>query len=98
MVWCGQALYHQEASLQSGMYLVDTFYNFCTFHDSLRQEPPTGRHKWAERTPAMAAGITDHCWRPAELMTFKLAPTPWVLPKRRGRKPKQAEERAMASV
>jgi len=94
----GRAIYRQEASLQSGMYLVGTFYNFCTFHDSLRQESPVGRRKWAERTPAMAAGITDHRWCPAELLTCKIAPPPWVPPKRRGRKPKQAEERAMAST
>ena len=91
----GRGLYRQEAPLQSGMYLVGTFYNFCTFHDSLRQECPAGRRKWRERTPAMAAGITDHCWSPPELLTYKIAPPPWVPPKRRGRKPKQAEERAM---
>jgi len=94
----GRALYRQEVSLQRGMYLVGTFYNFCTLHDSLRQECPAGRRKWSERTPAMASGITDHCWCPAELLTYKIAPPPWVPPKRRGRKPKQAEERAMASA
>lgn len=40
------------------MYLVGTFYNFCSFHDSMRQKRPDGRRKWAQRTPAMAAGIT----------------------------------------
>jgi transposase-like protein len=94
----GRALYRQEISLARGMYLVGTFYNFCTFHDSLLQEYPMGCRKWAERTPAMAAGITDHCWRPAELLTYKLPPPRWAPPKRRGRQPKQAEERAMASV
>lgn len=94
----GRALYRQETTLQSGMYLVGTFYNFCTFHDSLRQERPEGRRKWAEYTPAMAAGITNHCWCPTELLTYKLAPPPWVPPRRRGRKPKQAEVAAMASA
>jgi transposase-like protein len=92
----GRGLYYQQASLDAGMYLVGTFYNFCTFHDSLRQEHTAGRHKWNERTPAMAAGITDHCWSSQELLTYKIAPPPYVPPKRRGRKPKQAEERAMA--
>jgi transposase-like protein len=32
----GRGLYRQEAPLQTGMYLVGTFYNFCTVHDSLR--------------------------------------------------------------
>jgi len=94
----GRGLYYQQASLDAGMYLVGTFYNFCTFHDSLRQEQAAGRHKWSERTPAMASGITDHCWSSQQLLTYKIAPPPWVPPKRRGRKPKQAEERAMASA
>ena len=33
----GRALYRQEVPLQTGMYLVGTFYNFCTCHASLRQ-------------------------------------------------------------
>jgi transposase-like protein len=86
----GRALYHQEPTLQAGRYLVGTFYNFCCCHDSLREEQPEGRRKWRERTPAMAAGITDHCWSPAELLTYKVAPPPYVAPKKRGRKPKQA--------
>jgi transposase-like protein len=94
----GRGLYYQQASLDAGMYLVGSFYNFCTYHDSLRQECPGGRCKWSERTPAMASGITDHWWCPAELLTYKTVPPPWVPPKRRGRKPKQAKERAMAGA
>jgi len=86
----GRALYQKPETLQAGMYLVGSFYNFCSFHDSLRQEQPVGRCKWKERTPAMAAGITDHCWSSQELLTYKVAPPPYVPPKRRGRKPKQA--------
>lgn len=94
----GRALYRQAAPLQTGMYLVGTFYNFCTYHDSLRQERPEGCRKWAERTPAMAAGLTDHCWSAAELLTYQIAPPPWVPPKRRGRKPKQACASAMVGT
>jgi hypothetical protein len=36
------------------MFLVGTVYNFCTPHASL--------HPVQKTTPAMAAGITDHCW------------------------------------
>jgi transposase-like protein len=93
----GRALYYQEATLQTGMYLVGTCYNFCSFHHSLRQEQPEGRHKWKERTPAMAAGITDHRWSLQELLTYKIAPSPYVPPKRRGRKPKQACPPAMVT-
>jgi hypothetical protein len=94
----GRGLYHQETTLQAGMYLVGTVYNFCTVHHSLRQKQPDGRRKWGERTPAMAAGITDHCWSLKELLTYKLAPPPYVPPKRRGRKPKQACPPAMGAV
>jgi len=86
----GRALYYQQDTLSAGMYLVGTFYNFCSFHKSLRQERADGRRKWHERTPAMAAGITDHCWSTQEVLTYKIAPAPYVAPKRRGRKPKQA--------
>ena len=86
----GRALYHQEAVLHAGMYLVGTFYNFCNYHASLRQEKPEGRRRWLECTPAMAAGITDHRWSSQELLTYKVAPPPYVAPKRRGRKPKAA--------
>ena len=85
-----RALFHQQKTLMAGMYLVGTAYNFCSFHDSLRQEQPEGRRKWRERTPAMAAGITDHCWSTQELLTYQIAPPPYVAPKRRGRKPKLA--------
>jgi transposase-like protein len=94
----GRALYRQTPTLQTGMYLVGTFYNFCSFHDSLRQERPQGKRKWVPCTPAMAAGITDHCWSTAELLTYKIAPSPYVAPNRRGRKPKQACQPAMVAA
>src|ERR687886_1882186 len=57
----GRALAHKPETLQAGMYLVGTAYNFCWAHRSLRQGAPTGSgRKWHERTPAMAAGLTDH--------------------------------------
>jgi hypothetical protein len=93
-----QALFRQEATLSAGMYLVGTFYNFCSVHDSLRQEQPIGRRKWRELTPAMAAGITDHAWSSLELLTYPIAPPPHVAPKRRGRKPKQACSPAMVAA
>lgn len=94
----GRALYWQTPTLQAGMYLVGTFYNFCSFHDSLRQEQPSGRRKWLQRTPAMAAGITDHCWSTQEVLTYKIPPPPYVAPNRRGRKSKQACQSATAAV
>ncbi len=73
-------------TLTAGMYLAGCVYNFCRYHDSLAVELvlPRGR-RWLKRTPAIAAGLTDHCWSVHELLTFKLAPPPYPSPKRRGR-------------
>lgn len=68
--------------LQAGVYLMGTVYNFCTFHESLITADQ------AARTPAMAAGITDHCWSAAELLAYRVPPERWQPPKKRGRKSK----------
>jgi transposase-like protein len=85
----GRALVRQSETLSAGMYLVGTVYNFCTYHKSLRREKPDDRRKWQRRTPAMAASITDHGWTVQELMTYRVAPPPLLLPRKPGRKPKQ---------
>jgi hypothetical protein len=36
-------------------------------------------------SPAMAAGLTDHLWSVREVLTYRIAPPPWIAPKRRGR-------------
>ena len=56
----GRALARRTGTLQHGMYLIGTVYNFCTPHASLSAAGST--------TPAMAAGITDHCWSVQELL------------------------------
>lgn len=80
-----RALARQSRSLQAGMCLVGTVYNFCTDHHSLRIPGIIGGHKWLPRTPTMAAGITDHRWTIPELLLFRVPPPPWVRPKKRGR-------------
>lgn len=74
-------------TLTAGMYLVGCFYNFCDFHHSLRLKLSVGSfgHRWVQRTPAIAAGLTDHQWTPAELFAFKVPPPRWQPPKQRGR-------------
>jgi len=52
------------------MYLVGCAYNFCRAHRSLRLWDEWGQRQ--ERTPAMAAGWTDHVWSPQELLHFKV--------------------------
>jgi hypothetical protein len=89
----------QRGTLESGMWLVGTCYNFLWAHRSLRQEratdEPPGKRKWIERTPAQAAGLTDHRWTIEELVGFVVPPA--EIPKRRGRRPKWLMEAARAA-
>jgi transposase-like protein len=84
----GRCLLHQLPTLQVGVYLVGTVYNFCTNHDSLRVPLYLGwaeRRHWVLRTPAMVGGITDHCWTVHELLDYHVPPARGTPPKRRGR-------------
>jgi transposase-like protein len=85
----GRGLARQVPTLEHGMYLLGAVYNFCTFHQSLRVRrlgrPDRAGHRWHWRTPAMAAGLTDHRWALHELLTFQVPPSRWRPPKRRGR-------------
>jgi hypothetical protein len=86
-----RALARTLPTLQQGMFLVGCMYNFCTPHASLRLPLYVGRYghrRWVQRTPAIAAGLTDHIWSVDELLTFKVPPPPFVPPMRRGRPPK----------
>jgi transposase-like protein len=86
----GRAIARTEAALTAGMYLVGCAYNFVFTHESLRLAAADGAGcKWQERTPAMAAGLTDHPWTMAELLGYQVPLPAWVAPKRRGRPPKR---------
>ena len=74
----GRALARHTLTLQHGMYLIGTLYNFCTPQASLAPLRDG-------TTPAMAAGITDHCWTVQELLSFHVPPPRWTPPKQRGR-------------
>jgi hypothetical protein len=67
----GRGLAHKAETLAMGVDLVGGVYNFCTGHRSLRISVPGGRAKWPGRTPAMAAGWTDHVWSVQELLSCK---------------------------
>ncbi len=75
-------------TLHTGMYLIGCTYNFCFIH----QELSKAKHGGTACTPAMASGLTDHVWSICELLRYKVVPSPWVEPKRRGRPKKQAEQ------
>src|ERR687885_218321 len=79
-------LVHRKEVLHAGMYLVGALYNFCTMHASLRLG------SGPLRTPAMAAGITDHCWSVGELLWHRVPPPRWQPPRRRGRRSKAMQE------
>jgi transposase-like protein len=86
----GRAIVRGEGVLSGWMYLVGCAYNYCWSHDSLQvAAPPSERLKWHDRTPAMAAGLTDHPWTMRELLSTPIPLPPWVAPKRRGRPPKR---------
>jgi transposase-like protein len=93
----GRAIARTEAALTAGMWLVGTAYNFCWPHDSLRQlAPADAPRQWLLRTPAMAAGLTNHCWTLNELLRFQIPLPRWVPPTRRGRPPKHSPLTAAA--
>lgn len=77
---------HRLEGLETGMYLIGCTYNFCFPHHELSK--PT--HFGSACTPAMAAGVTDHIWTVREVVTYKVAPAPWVEPRLPGRSRKKA--------
>jgi hypothetical protein len=79
-------LVHRKEVLHAGMSLVGALYNFCTVHASLRLG------SGEQRTPAMAAGITDHCWSVQELLWHRVPPPRWQPPRGRGRRSKAMQQ------
>jgi IS1 family transposase len=73
-----------EAGLRDQLVLFQTYHNFVVPHASLRQpllipEPTHGSgsaKQWRPRTPAMAAGLTDHVWTLREVLLFRVPPWP----------------------
>lgn len=82
-----RTLARRSETLVAGMYIVGCFYNLCDYHHSLRLKLSVGSfgHHWVQRTPAIAAKLTDHQWTYAELFAFKVPPPPWCPPAQRGR-------------
>ena len=67
-------------NLKKQVVFFQTFYNFARPHMSLREQVRDTnerfKQRWKQRTPAMAAEITDHVWSFRELLTFKFAYEP----------------------
>lgn len=81
---CRHAAQRLQA-LETGMYLIGSTYNFCCVHQQLSKRAAGEDQRLLKQTPAMASGLTDHLWSLSELLQYKVAPAPWVEPKRRGR-------------
>ena len=81
-------LVRRQATLQASMYLVGALYNFCHCHASLTLADEWG----SRRTPAMAAGLTDHRWSVGELLDHHVPLPRWRPPKKRGRRSKALQE------
>jgi IS1 family transposase/transposase-like protein len=73
-----------EDGMRQQLALYHVYYNFCLPHASLRQPVPqpvpthgTGSAQlWQPRTPAMAAGLTEHVWTLREVLLFRVPPWP----------------------
>ena len=63
--------------LKSASTLEDALYNFTRPVKTLRVEltKHSKQAHWQQRTPAMAAGLSDHIWTAKELLHFVLIPS-----------------------
>jgi IS1 family transposase len=73
-----------EDGMRQQLVLFQAYYHFCLPHASLRVPlaapiPTNGTgsaKQWQPRTPAMAAGLTDHVWTLREVLLFRVPPWP----------------------
>ena len=59
----------KRARLEQRLQLSFAYYHFVKPHPSLRQRVRSKKRKYENRTPMMAAGITDHVWSMPELFS-----------------------------
>lgn len=78
---------HGVPLVASGLALLRLAYNYCWTHEALRLRAIGTGYRWAERTPAMAAGLTTRPYRLAEFLRLPAHPVPLSAPltPRRGR-------------
>ena len=71
-----------EAGLRHQLALFQTYHNFVLPHASLRLPLPHVAHgtasvqRWQQRTPAIAAGLTNQVWSLREVLMFRVPPWP----------------------
>jgi len=62
--------------LRASSVWEDVLYNLGRALKSLRLESPeTGNQRWIRRSPAMAAGLTEHIWKIEEILTVLPLPS-----------------------
>ena len=77
---CGKAQLVGEMTLHLEWFRA--YYQFVRPHASLREPfqtsmPLQGRaQRYRQRTPAMVAGITSHCWSVLEVLSIPIPPCP----------------------
>ena len=81
----GRALARRPLTLQHGMYLIGSVYNFCTYHASLRLAASAagmpclkGLQPWPPGSPIIVGPSR-------KLLSFPVPPLRWIPPKPRGR-------------
>lgn len=60
--------------LKAQIFVYQGYYNFVRPHRALKVRLPAqhGSQKWQPKTPAFAAGVTDHIWSLREFMSKKI--------------------------
>lgn len=61
----------QKSCYDQQISLYTAYHHFVKTHKGLRLRVEEPNRKWLQRTPAMAAGKTDHIWTLHELLTYK---------------------------
>src|SRR5262249_60271576 len=71
-----KALLHSKKGyyLQRHLDLEDAMFNFVRPPQAwlVPLSRPIPSRKWQQRTPAMAAGLTDHIWTLEELLSYRI--------------------------
>ena len=78
----GNTLGQHDAGLRQPLALCHTYHTFVLPHASLRLPLPEVTQgtesvkRWQQRTPAMAAGLTDRVWSLREVLMYRVPPWP----------------------
>jgi hypothetical protein len=83
---------------EAATWLVVVWYNFGWCVRTLREKVQEGPPRYRQRTPAMAAGLTDHAWTMEELLCFPLYPPAAPRPKPPPRTYKDVLERIKGAI